>query len=171
MNLINTTLSPERQTHKLHDERQPRLANKAFSRFQAFVEHVQSLAVEGGDLADEIGIRLAVALQKTLLEHAVGLDDIADLAAIVAHDVGTSGRLAQIGAVGGHGFGGWVARPGHRRQGEFGWSGAAGTQGWIDPERNFAAVMMIQVFPYAAVPIIAEVRAAIDADLGIVRAV
>jgi CubicO group peptidase (beta-lactamase class C family) len=71
---------------------------------------------------------------------------------------------------GGHGFGGWVARPGHRRQGEFGWSGAAGTQGWIDPERNFAATMMIQVFPYAAVPIIAEVRAAIDADLGIVRA-
>lgn len=70
---------------------------------------------------------------------------------------------------GGHGFGGWVARPGHRRQGEFGWSGAAGTQGWIDPERNFAATMMIQVFPYAAVPIIAEVRAAIDADLGIVR--
>jgi CubicO group peptidase (beta-lactamase class C family) len=71
---------------------------------------------------------------------------------------------------GGHDFGGWVARPGHRRQGEFGWSGAAGTQGWIDPERNFAATMMIQVFPYAAVPIIAEVRAAIDADLGIVRA-
>lgn len=69
----------------------------------------------------------------------------------------------------GHGFGGWVARPGHRRQGEFGWSGAAGTQGWIDPERNFAATMMIQVFPFQAVPIIAEVRAAIDADLGITR--
>ena len=62
-----------------------------------------------------------------------------------------------------------MARPGHRRQGEFGWSGAAGTQGWVDPERNFAGVMMIQVMPYNAVPIIAEVRAAIDADLGIVR--
>lgn len=70
---------------------------------------------------------------------------------------------------GGYGFGGWVARPGHRRQGEYGWSGAAGTQGWIDPERNFAATMMIQAMPYGAVDIISEVRPAIDADLGIVR--
>ena len=70
---------------------------------------------------------------------------------------------------GGYGFGGWVARPGHRRQGEYGWSGAAGTQGWIDPEQRFAGVMMIQAMPYNAVPIIADVRAAIDADLGIVR--
>ena len=70
---------------------------------------------------------------------------------------------------GGHGFGGWMARPGHLRQGEYGWGGAAGTQGWIDPEQRFAATMMIQAMPYDAVPIIAEVRAAIDADLGIVR--
>lgn len=70
---------------------------------------------------------------------------------------------------GGYGFGGWVARPGHRRQGEYGWSGAAGTQGWIDPEKNFAAAMMIQAMPYGAVDIISEVRPAIDADLGIVR--
>ncbi|GAA0625823.1 hypothetical protein GCM10009422_23150 [Brevundimonas kwangchunensis] len=70
---------------------------------------------------------------------------------------------------GGYGFGGWVARPGHLRQGEYGWSGAAGTQAWIDPEKNFAATMMIQAMPYGAVDIISEVRPAIDADLGIVR--
>ncbi len=71
---------------------------------------------------------------------------------------------------GGFGFGGWVARPGHRRQGEFGWSGAAGTQGWIDPERGFAATLMIQAMPYRAVDILSELRPALDADLGIVRA-
>lgn len=69
----------------------------------------------------------------------------------------------------GFGFGGWVARPGHRRQGEFGWSGAAGTQGWIDPEQRFAATLMIQAMPYRAVDILTELRPALDADLGIVR--
>ena len=48
------------------------------------VNRVQGLAVEGGDLASEIGIRFAVALQKTLLEHAVGLHDIADLVVVNA---------------------------------------------------------------------------------------
>lgn len=71
---------------------------------------------------------------------------------------------------GGYGFGGWVARPGHRRAGEYGWSGAAGTQAWVDKPQNFAAVMMIQAFPYGAVDIIRELRLAIDSDLGIVRA-
>lgn len=71
---------------------------------------------------------------------------------------------------GGYGFGGWVARPGHRRAGEYGWSGAAGTQAWVDKPQNFAAVMMIQAFPYGAVDIIRELRLAIDQDLGIVRA-
>lgn len=70
----------------------------------------------------------------------------------------------------GFGFGGWIARPGHRRQGEFGWSGAAGTQGWIDPEQRFAATLMIQAMPYRAVDILSELRLALDADLGVVRA-
>lgn len=91
-----------------------------------------------------------------------------ETARLIRSDI-LSPDLTAVG--GGYGFGGWVARPGHRRQGEYGWSGAAGTQGWVDPARNFAGVMMIQVMPYNAVPIIAEVRAAIDADLGIVRAV
>ncbi|WP_439471437.1 serine hydrolase domain-containing protein [Brevundimonas sp.] len=70
---------------------------------------------------------------------------------------------------GGYGFGGWVARPGHPRQGEFGWSGAAGTQGWIDPEKGFAATLMIQAMPYRVVDILSELRPALDADLGITR--
>lgn len=70
---------------------------------------------------------------------------------------------------GGHGFGGWVARPGHLRAGEYGWSGAAGTQAWIDKPKGFAAVMMIQAAPYGASDAIRAVRPAIDQDLGIVR--
>jgi CubicO group peptidase (beta-lactamase class C family) len=70
----------------------------------------------------------------------------------------------------GYGFGGWVARPSHPRQGEFGWSGAAGTQGWIDPEKGFAATLMIQAMPYRVVDILSDLRPALDADLGISRA-
>ena len=70
---------------------------------------------------------------------------------------------------GGYGFGGWVARPGHLRAGEYGWSGAAGTQAWVDKRQNFAAVMMIQAMPYGAVNILRDVRPALDQDLGIER--
>lgn len=70
---------------------------------------------------------------------------------------------------GGYGFGGWVARPGHRRQGEYGWSGAAGTQAWIDPEQRIAATIMIQAMPSRVLNLIPDLRAAIDADFGIVR--
>lgn len=90
-----------------------------------------------------------------------------ETARLIRSDILPEGLTAMNG---GYGFGGWVARPGHLRQGEYGWSGAAGTQGWIDPEKNFAAAMMIQAMPYGAVDIISEVRPAIDADLGIVRA-
>lgn len=90
-----------------------------------------------------------------------------ETARLIRSDILPEGLTAMNG---GYGFGGWVARPGHLRQGEYGWSGAAGTQAWIDPEKNFAATMMIQAMPYGAVDIISEVRPAIDADLGIVRA-
>lgn len=70
---------------------------------------------------------------------------------------------------GGYGFGGWVARPGHRRQGEYGWSGAAGTQAWIDPEQRLAATIMIQAMPSRTLDLVPDLRAAIDSDLGIVR--
>jgi CubicO group peptidase (beta-lactamase class C family) len=90
-----------------------------------------------------------------------------ETARLIRSDILPEGLTADGG---GFGFGGWVARPGHRRQGEFGWSGAASTQGWIDPERNFAAALMIQAMPYRAVDILSELRPALDADLGIVRA-
>lgn len=89
-----------------------------------------------------------------------------ETARLIRSDILPEGLTAMNG---GYGFGGWVARPGHLRQGEYGWSGAAGTQAWIDPEKNFAATMMIQAMPYGAVDIISEVRPALDADLGIVR--
>lgn len=90
-----------------------------------------------------------------------------ETARLIHTDIMPEGLIAEGG---GYGFGGWIARPGHRRQGEFGWSGAAGTQGWIDPEKNFAATMMIQAMPYRAVDILTELRPALDADLGIERA-
>ncbi|MEG1453133.1 serine hydrolase domain-containing protein [Brevundimonas sp.] len=70
---------------------------------------------------------------------------------------------------GGHGFGGWVAREGHKRAGEFGWSGNASTQAWIDPAHDFAAVLMMQALPYRSIDVLSPLRAAIDADLGITR--
>ncbi|RZJ38515.1 MAG: class A beta-lactamase-related serine hydrolase, partial [Brevundimonas sp.] len=91
-----------------------------------------------------------------------------ETARLIRTDILPEGLTAEGG---GFGFGGWIARPGHRRQGEFGWSGAAGTQGWIDPEQRFAATLMIQAMPYRAVDILSELRPALDADLGIVRAV
>ena len=70
---------------------------------------------------------------------------------------------------GGHGFGGWVAREDHKRAGEFGWSGNASTQAWIDPAHNFAAVLMMQALPYRSVNVLGDLRTALDADLGISR--
>ena len=90
-----------------------------------------------------------------------------ETARLIRSDILPEG-LTAIG--GGYGFGGWVARPGHRRQGEYGWSGAASTQAWIDPEQRFAAVMMIQIMPYDGIDLIDQVRPAIDADLRILRA-
>ncbi|WP_292054209.1 MULTISPECIES: serine hydrolase domain-containing protein [unclassified Brevundimonas] len=74
-----------------------------------------------------------------------------------------------VAAGGGHGFGGWVAREGHKRAGEFGWSGNASTQAWIDPAHNFAAVLMMQALPYRSVNVLGDLRTALDADLGISR--
>lgn len=65
----------------------------------------------------------------------------------------------------GYGFGGSVMRPGSPRAGEYGWSGAAGTTGWMDPNRHYAGVIMAQFFPYGAVRIVRDARAAIAQDL------
>ena len=65
----------------------------------------------------------------------------------------------------GYGFGGSVMRAGSPRAGEYGWSGAAGTTGWMDPTRRYAGVIMAQFFPYGAVRIARDARAAIAQDL------
>ena len=65
----------------------------------------------------------------------------------------------------GYGFGGFVVRPGHADAGQYGWDGAAGTKAWIDPARRYAAVMMVQFFPWAEIGIANEVRAAVAQDL------
>ena len=65
----------------------------------------------------------------------------------------------------GYGFGGSVMRPGSPRAGEYGWSVAAGTVGWMDPNRRYAGVIMAQFFPYGVVRIAREARAAIGQDM------
>lgn len=70
----------------------------------------------------------------------------------------------------GYGFGGSVVRAGSPRAGEYGWSGAAGTVGWMDPNRRYAGVIMAQFFPYGAVRIAREARAAIAQDMAAVFA-
>ncbi|WP_421728728.1 serine hydrolase domain-containing protein [Brevundimonas sp.] len=65
----------------------------------------------------------------------------------------------------GYGFGGFVVRPGSSDAGQYGWDGAAGTKAWIDPARRYAAVMMVQFFPWGAIGIANEVRAAVAADI------
>lgn len=69
----------------------------------------------------------------------------------------------------GFGFGGYVAPPGAWNAGEYGWDGAAGTKAWLDPVRDYAAVIMVQFFPWGALPIATEARAAVEADLGVVK--
>jgi len=70
----------------------------------------------------------------------------------------------------GYGFGGYVVRPGRPRAGEYGWSGAAGTVGWMDPNRRYSGVIMAQFFPYGAVRIARDVRAAIGQDMAALTA-
>ena len=89
-----------------------------------------------------------------------------ETAQLMRSDVLPEGLSANSG---GHGFGGWVAREGHKRAGEFGWSGNASTQAWIDPAHNFAAVLMMQALPYRSIDVLTPLREAIDADLQISR--
>ena len=64
----------------------------------------------------------------------------------------------------GYGFGGFVGRPGGSEPGAYGWDGAAGTKAWLDPERRFAAVAMVQFFPWGTIDM-DTVKTAILADV------
>ena len=62
------------------------------------------------------------------------------------------------------GFGGGVGLADGDTPQEFGWGGAAGTQGWLDAGRRTAGTIMLQQFGQSA-PVADDIRAAIRADL------
>ncbi len=61
----------------------------------------------------------------------------------------------------GYGFGGYV----NRTTGEFGWSGAAGTQAWLDPTAGTAVTVMLQRFNQS-IDVGGDIRRALAADAG-----
>lgn len=89
-----------------------------------------------------------------------------ETAAMIKSDILPPGVRSESG----YGFGGSVVRPGQPRAGEYGWGGAAGTVGWIDPNRRHAGVIMAQFFPYGSVRIARDARAAIAQDLAALSA-
>jgi CubicO group peptidase (beta-lactamase class C family) len=66
----------------------------------------------------------------------------------------------------GFGFGGMVVNSTKPNAGSYGWSGAAGTNAWLDPTNNLACVIMQQFFN-AEVRLVDEVRAAVRSEMGI----
>ena len=55
-----------------------------------------------------------------------------------------------------------------RSNGSFGWDGAFGTHFWVDPKRQIAAVIMMQVLPFydtGAMKVYQDVEAAIGRNL------
>jgi methyl acetate hydrolase len=47
-----------------------------------------------------------------------------------------------------------VAVPGKRSIGSYGWGGIVNTYFWVDPARELAAVLMLQLAPFASPPCI-----------------
>lgn len=91
-----------------------------------------------------------------------------ETARLIHTDIMAADMTSENGA--GFGFGGSVKRlvdpaTGAVTPGDWGWSGAAGTKGWINPQRGFAAVLMVQFFPWGASSIQEEIVAALEADL------
>lgn len=69
----------------------------------------------------------------------------------------------------GFGAGGFVAiadKPGGPGKGTYGWSGAAGTIAWVDPEKRLRGTIMVNYLPPEKWPVRAETIAALITDLG-----
>ena len=66
----------------------------------------------------------------------------------------------------GFGFGGVVVNATKPNAGAYGWSGAAGTNAWLDPTNNLAGVIMLQHFN-AEIGLVDEVRAAVRSEMGV----
>lgn len=87
----------------------------------------------------------------------------AETARLIRTDVLPEGVEPEGGAFR-YGFGGAVQSPESDHPGEFGWGGAAGTLGWLDPARNSAGTIMLQHF-WQSAPVAADIRAGIARDL------
>ena len=68
----------------------------------------------------------------------------------------------------GYGAGGSVTledQPGGARKGTYGWGGAAGTTGWVDPARHMRGTIMVNYFPSEQWPVREQTVAALLTDL------
>ena len=83
-----------------------------------------------------------------------------ETARLVRTDILPAGLKPDWSPDDGFGFGGYVTAPTKPNAGEYGWSGAAGTNAWLDPTNNVAGVVMLQFFG-AEITLVREVRAAI----------
>ena len=85
-------------------------------------------------------------------------------ARLIRTDILPQGTTSRFAPEDGFGFGGSVAAASKPNAGEFGWSGAAGTRGWVDPTNDMAGVVMVQFFN-EEIGLVAEAREAITRDL------
>ncbi len=85
-------------------------------------------------------------------------------ARLIRTDILPAGTTPKFSPEDGFGFGGSVAAASKPNAGEFGWSGAAGTRGWVDPANDMAGVVMVQFFN-AELGLVTETRAAIARDM------
>ena len=85
-------------------------------------------------------------------------------ARLIRTDILPQGTTSRFAPEDGFGFGGSVAADSKPNAGEFGWSGAAGTRGWVDPTNDIAGVVMVQFFN-EEIGLVAEAREAITRDL------
>ncbi|NJC41962.1 CubicO group peptidase (beta-lactamase class C family) [Brevundimonas alba] len=86
-----------------------------------------------------------------------------ETARLVRTNILPAGIRPDWGPEGGFGFGGLVVNSSEPNAGEYGWSGAAGTNAWLDPTNRMAGVIMVQFFN-TELALVRDVREAIAAD-------
>jgi CubicO group peptidase (beta-lactamase class C family) len=75
--------------------------------------------------------------------------------------------ISKLGGRMGFGAGGSVYvsdATGRESKGTWGWGGAAGTLGWIDPVRKIRATLMVNYFPAEQYPVRDEITRAVYAN-------
>jgi len=84
--------------------------------------------------------------------------------------IGTGNGASAAGNAMGFGAGGSVYLadvPGGASKGTYGWGGAAGTIGWVDPVRHVRGTVMVNYFPGERWPLRNEVVAALFSDVAV----